>query len=676
MPTTFNSIGTAYVGRSNVHKRRGVCDHCGNIATLSSYDTRLFLVVLYKVPVFPLAAKKILDDCSVCRRHRATGLKKWEREGRAAVDAAIEKAESFPADPDATEAALGTALAFHRPVEFAALAPAAEEQHPRSWPVWRMLTQGHAFFGDQEEAARTAETAEKLAAAEGTAWRERDSRRLRVVALARGGRAEEAATLAAKLRDAPEEDDTFALLVVAETLAARGRATEGLTYLEAIERGNEAFAGEKLFRQRKKKFQRAAETGRELKPELLAAGPAQTEGGRAWLPWAAMLGLPAVALVVFAAMSMSAAGARQVHVVSGLDEATVVEIDGVAVSVPAGGVVPVDLAEGTHAVTLVLPDGRRIDRGSFDVEGSFFGRLFDGDVRVLNADGAALLYDVPVEYGTAVADRPEELLEARLYRTVGEIDYAFEAPPSTLQVDASRKGDVKRELQVDAVPAGEAVIRVLREDGPEAAGAYGLQRMLLEPEDATLGDLVSAFAEPEAVGATLAPLLAERPVRVNVHRVAQDAAAEREGDAAVAARYAGLSDAQPDDADLLYLAARKDLDPTRLGGAAAAGRGARARAPVGEPGAHAPGAAPRQARRRGGAGGGGGGGRRRRAAGLDRLDAAAARGAPRAAPGGLRGRAGPGRGVPGHDAGAAAERERSRGAGRDRGDRELHARLR
>ena len=36
MPTTFNGIGTHYVGKKNLSARDGVCRHCGKQATLSS----------------------------------------------------------------------------------------------------------------------------------------------------------------------------------------------------------------------------------------------------------------------------------------------------------------------------------------------------------------------------------------------------------------------------------------------------------------------------------------------------------------------------------------------------------------------------------------------------------------------------------------------------------------
>jgi hypothetical protein len=68
MPTTINGIGTHYYGNKNRVVRTGVCRSCGRSASLSSYDTRLWFVVVF-VPVIPLGRKRIIDECSYCRRH-------------------------------------------------------------------------------------------------------------------------------------------------------------------------------------------------------------------------------------------------------------------------------------------------------------------------------------------------------------------------------------------------------------------------------------------------------------------------------------------------------------------------------------------------------------------------------------------------------------------------------
>jgi hypothetical protein len=90
MPTVINGIGTWYYGQRRIHSRKGACAFCGKLAVLESFDTTLFFVVVY-VPLVPLARKRILEQCSVCRRHRVLSLAKWEeaklQQGTVVIDA-------------------------------------------------------------------------------------------------------------------------------------------------------------------------------------------------------------------------------------------------------------------------------------------------------------------------------------------------------------------------------------------------------------------------------------------------------------------------------------------------------------------------------------------------------------------------------------------------------------
>ena len=560
MPSTYNGFGTAYLGRSGLRERGGVCEACGRFARLRDYRTRKFLVFLYKLPLLPLGAKQILGDCAKCRTHGAVPLKKWKRDGAAAVDEAAAEVDANPASSQAAVRAIDAAAAFLREEDFHAAAPAATEAHPRSWAVHHAAALGFGRFQEHAEAEQAARTALPLAADE---EQRLTSLRTAIASRALAGGAEEAAREAEPLRKDPTPADTAVLLIVAEKLAERGDARRATEFLDAALLASPGLAEDADVKRVRKKYAKAQETGKELKPELLAVTPGRARAERPWLPWLGVVGLPVAALAFFTAMSFSAAGSREVFVVSGLNGPSTVEIDGDPVPLLPGLSVPVELAEGTHTVTLILPDGRRIDRGTFEVEGSFFGRVFDGETRVLNPDAVALLWDAPVTYGIASAAEPERLLTPALYQTADGIDYAFEEPPAEITLDAKKKGAVKRELSLADLPAEEAALTLMRQVGPDAAGAWALERLALEPGEAALAGWVNALVEPAEVQARLSPLLAERPVRVNLHRVAQDAEAQRDGEAAVAERYAGLLAEDPSDPDLLYLAARLDPDLAR-----------------------------------------------------------------------------------------------------------------
>ncbi len=77
MPHVVNGIGTWYYGKRNLQTHQGVCRACQRITTLSTYDTRLYVVVLM-VPIIPLGRKRIIDQCAACSRHMVLPFPEWQ----------------------------------------------------------------------------------------------------------------------------------------------------------------------------------------------------------------------------------------------------------------------------------------------------------------------------------------------------------------------------------------------------------------------------------------------------------------------------------------------------------------------------------------------------------------------------------------------------------------------
>ena len=112
MPATVNGIGTHYYGKSNASSRTGVCRACGATCRLDSYDTRLWLVVIY-IPIIPLGRKRITDQCSRCRRHWVADKAVYEASKRENITAAMVQYEKQPT-PESALDLHGSLLAFHQ----------------------------------------------------------------------------------------------------------------------------------------------------------------------------------------------------------------------------------------------------------------------------------------------------------------------------------------------------------------------------------------------------------------------------------------------------------------------------------------------------------------------------------------------------------------------------------
>src|SRR5438105_7842852 len=103
MPVTVNGIGTHYYGKKNVETRPGGCRQCGSSVNLSSYDTRLWFVIVF-VPIIPLGRKRILEYCPSCRRHFLLDLHKWETAKQLQISGALDKFQANPTPEAAIEA--------------------------------------------------------------------------------------------------------------------------------------------------------------------------------------------------------------------------------------------------------------------------------------------------------------------------------------------------------------------------------------------------------------------------------------------------------------------------------------------------------------------------------------------------------------------------------------------
>src|SRR5688572_23759299 len=151
MPTTYNGIGTHYYSKRNIETRVNVCQHCGREATLTSYDTRLWVVILF-VPVFPLERKRIIDYCSHCSYHYAINLQKWQTAGQLEVSGADETYRTSPTAENAI-ALHQKLLAFHQNTRADEFEKELAQKFSSNAKVLAYLGASLAHLGKHEQAA-------------------------------------------------------------------------------------------------------------------------------------------------------------------------------------------------------------------------------------------------------------------------------------------------------------------------------------------------------------------------------------------------------------------------------------------------------------------------------------------------------------------------------------------
>src|SRR5688572_19503701 len=152
MPQAINGCGTWYYGKKNVQQYQGVCRTCKNHATLTSYDTRLYVVVLM-IPIIPLGRRRIIEECSACTYHGAMPLADWQRAQKRA-DETIAAYRAKPTDAELAKEALGAVAGYRNLPAFLSLAPEIEKNLANDAKVLCMVGASYEVFGRLNDAER------------------------------------------------------------------------------------------------------------------------------------------------------------------------------------------------------------------------------------------------------------------------------------------------------------------------------------------------------------------------------------------------------------------------------------------------------------------------------------------------------------------------------------------
>jgi tetratricopeptide (TPR) repeat protein len=560
MPTTINGIGTTYYGKRNLTVRDGVCRNCGKAGRLSSYETRLWFVVVF-IPVIPLQRKRILDYCPSCRRHYSVGVQQWETQRQLNVSAAKDAFRTQPS-PESALAAHAAMLSFHSYDEAQQFRSEALQQFPTSATLHVGLASHLDQTGQWTQASPLYERAIELSP---------DLPEARVgLALRRinEGRHEEARRLLDHLMQ-PGALRAFAvgpLDTLMTSLQKAGRHEEALEIARHVLSELPHVGQQHVFRKFVQKSEKAVGTPDSILPESRFSfrelfdrrSTRYPKGAR----WAAGLG---VCLILIASGLAIQNAYRQRHrrleVISlfnkpvrvALDEAPPVEIRGT-------GSLPV--AEGVHKVKITGPVEEEFP---IDVHSGYFERWTSSPRWILNPGAAAAFEQATVHYAVANARPPAvKLIVGERWVEIPHVDYFLESPPAQLQLD-SKSQDVSKQVFTLVHEAPDAIFRrAVEEKNPLNAFSFAEGQLLLNPNDADLAsDYCGAsvhFKQVDRVQAFLKKRIVERPVSIHLHRAYQTCASFAHQDKELQAEYAAFLAKEPNNAALMYLLGRATPD--------------------------------------------------------------------------------------------------------------------
>ncbi len=257
---------------------------------------------------------------------------------------------------------------------------------------------------------------------------------------------------------------------------------------------------------------------------------------------------------------------RTVYLVNGLPIDIVVDVDGRhSIALGPHAQARLAMAEGSHSAVVSTPQ-LGFEPVNFRIGGQGSSGLLRAPTFIVDPTRSAILVweEAPV---SASSDRREAESRAHLgeaFLAYPHIDYAFEEFPK--HSDANFSAATRRtRISLVAAPAEKLVQAILTADD-RAGDTLGLieNHLRAAPDDVSLLSGYWAIArrrhEVERCRKFLAARLADRPVRVDWHRLYQTLSEDSGEGAALVDQYGGWVAADPQNSALLYLRGRCEPD--------------------------------------------------------------------------------------------------------------------
>lgn len=558
MPTTVNGVGTHYYGKKHRHDRTATCHSCGRVATLSSFETRLWFVVVF-IPIIPLGRKRITDQCSICSRHYAIPVKQWEAARQSQTSAAMEQFRQAPSEESAL-VVHGTLMAFQQYEEAVEFRRRMLERYPDA----ALLPAGLALHlennGLAGEALPLWEKAYELDA-------ELPEAR---IGLGRHrifeGRLEEARALL-KFLEEPGAEQQFnlePLFHLSSALQQKEQHCEALEIVEVLMKGLPALANDRQFRKFVKKSEKAVKKQESVLPSVSHSPgklfTSQYSSGQRWF-----VGLTIAAVLAAIGLAINNEYIRRhrsLTIFNATGEAVNVQVDNQpSVVVNEKQIIPV--TEGTHNITVT---GAVNEQYTIDVSSGYWARWSSNPVWIVNVGGEGVIFDVSVHY--AVHPQPPSIrIVADPVFVKDHVDYPFEDAPDSIDVGSRNSVVTKTVLSwmnPTTSPGGTlAGYLTVKSQNPQQAWEFAKRKLRRHPDN----DQLLGYAANDVQSSQRAEFqqllesnLKHRPVSINWHRLYQDLPEVSADYMSLVTRYDLMLAEEPQNAALLYLRGRIDAD--------------------------------------------------------------------------------------------------------------------
>ena len=563
MPTTYNGVGTHYYGKRNIETRAAACHSCGRQGNLTSYDTRLWFVVVF-IPLIPLGRKRILDECPVCRRHYALDADKWETQKQLGISGAMDTYEANPT-PEAAMELHQTMLNFHQGAQAAEFRRGMVEKFGGNANVHAYLGEALSRIGNGAEGAphfaRALELRPDLPEARvGVARQHIGARRL-----------DEARGLLDFL-EKPGAEQLYSLEpleILADSYRGAGQHAPALELYHRLLAGLPAIGQIPAFRKKVQLSEKAMRPATTMLPKRVRTWRDFLGGGARWRG----LGVVGLILLLIGAgfvianeyirrhrtlFVVNATDADTSVIVRGSGTERIVRLAQMRPDHPGAkpSIAEIELPEGRYRV---LVGGAQVEEFDLEMRTDYWGRWGGDPLWLVNVRGAALLFSERVMYSRDASPPTFELHYGKSSTAFSEITHAFKALPESMRLKSGEQRVLSHLDFYLGDPGGALAGLALRHRDAEALDlAEWLVRR--HPADETMlqnyVSLAMQARQAPRADRLLRTGLAARPVNIAWHRMYQNLHMNRADEAALAAEYDGLLAAEPENSALLYLRGR------------------------------------------------------------------------------------------------------------------------
>ncbi len=562
MPQTLNGIGTSYFRKSNVLERQAVCEFCGRLAKIKSYDTMYVFCVLF-IPLVPLGRKRILNDCQTCRRHRVMPLAEWQQLS-ARLDQSVRDtlAETSP-NVDRMIETIGVATMRRDKNLLTQLQALTARSYSRDVGALASMADAHYEIGELAESCKYLQ--QLLAFSETAAHRH-----ILAARQLEAGQLDSAIENYRKSIPGYPSDKSWVIgELLVQKLQADANHNEALRLLGDIERAYPDLRTNKAFAKRTAISTEHRTTGQAIKPtKSLVNGYVfeKKQHGKKILIAAAVIGLIAAG---YAGVCGWLGGNRSAYLLNGTASESRISVNGSTYTLAANAMEKIRIP-GDTPLTIeqtVGADGTLPTQTlTVAFNDSFLARPFNQKVIVINPDRTGLLVVETIRYqdnrnmvSSFSADGPPpQLITPAAQHSFQDIDYKFTTPPQKIEMKKGSTIEDRRSLRLvtELGTPMEKVSLMLRETNDiTRAQAYAADCFQADPSQTDLLGLALS-GNADAVMPALRPQLQARPVSVDVHRVYQEYRKRIDQEKQVIAEYRSHLQANPDNPQFQYLLAR------------------------------------------------------------------------------------------------------------------------